>query len=169
MTRVLSAPHPLKMDLNRSAVRLFAFVAFSTLLPLSEAQAAPPLLVPFSGTISKSEGARPFKSEGQRVHVNRQDLERAQDGEELELLLPNGKVHVFVSGLVKYEGDAITTWVGRHKGSAEKLRAIIATGPAGSFGSIGYGSFGYDTGAGDVPGLNSSGTGMSPGWGGFGA
>jgi hypothetical protein len=105
------------------------------LLPFA-AVAAPPLLVPHEGPVAKAEGPRPFKSEGRRVHFNLHGLQDLRPGDEVELRLPDGKVHALVFDVLKDEGNGIVTWVGHHKGSTDKLRAIVTTGPGGSFGRI---------------------------------
>ena len=106
------------------------------LLPISAALAAPPLLLPHDGPISKMERPRPFKSEGHRVQFNLGGVKDLLPGDDVDLQLPNGNVHTFVLDMLKDEGNGITSWVGYHKGSRDKLRAIITTGPGGSFGTI---------------------------------
>ena len=122
--------------MKRSLSCVLRAFAVALLLPAASVLAAPPLLLPHTAAPPKSAKAPPFKSQGHRVQLNMPELAGRRPGDELEVTLPNGKTHVLVSDLLKDEGKGITTWVGFLKGHHEKLRAIITTGPAGSFGRI---------------------------------
>jgi hypothetical protein len=119
----------LRSFLARAAVACAAFAAFGAL-------AAPQLLVPYEGPVAKSAKPKDFKSEGFRVQFNLEALKGLKPGAEVAFSLPNGTSHTLIFDLLEDKGDGITSWVGRYKGSTQKLRAIITTGPGGSFGRI---------------------------------
>ena len=111
-------------------------LAATLLLPPSFAVAAPALLRPHDGPVAKAERERPFKSQGERVQLNLDELKGLRPGDDVELRFAGGKVHTLVFDLLKDEGNGVTSWIGHYKGAPGKLRAIITRGPGGSFGTI---------------------------------
>jgi hypothetical protein len=100
------------------------------------AAASPQLIVPYTGSVPKSEKAKPFKSTGTRIKFNAQQLANLVPGQEVELTLPDGATHTIVFDLREDKGQGITTWVGHYKDAAPLLRTVITTGPGGSYGRI---------------------------------
>ncbi len=100
------------------------------------ASAAPQLIVPYTGSVPKSEKAKPFKSQGSRIKFNAQPLANLVPGQEVQLTLPDGNTHTIVFDLREDKGNGIATWVGHYKDASPILRTIITTGPGGSYGRI---------------------------------
>jgi hypothetical protein len=68
------------------------------------------------------------------VRFNSDEMLNLSVGEEVELTLPNARRHTFVFELRQDHGNGIYSWVGKHKTRGNNNRAIVTTGPTGSFG-----------------------------------
>jgi len=123
-------PNPIMRNMIRYLAGAIALVASLA------AAASPQLIVPYTGSVPKSEKAKPFKSTGTRIRFNAQQLANLVPGQEVELTLPDGATHTVVFDLREDKGQGITTWVGHYKDAAPLLRTIITTGPGGSYGRI---------------------------------
>ena len=119
-------------------MRLMARVVVFLLLAFSARAEAVPQLLTFA--VAKASAAPPkaVKSVAQPVRFNAATLRTLKPGAEVELTLPDASRHTFVFDVGRDHGQGIYSWVGyyRDRDERRKLRAVITTGPDGSFGSI---------------------------------
>jgi len=73
------------------------------------------------------------RSGAQAVRFNADEMLNLGPGEDVELSLPNGKRQAYVFELREAHGNGIYSWIGKHKERGSHNRAIVTTGPAGSF------------------------------------
>ena len=122
------------MSLRTALARLLA--PFAASLGLAAAFAAPPqLVVPHSGPFADQSPAG-VHSQAQRVRFNAAEMLALHRGDEVEFTLPNAARHAFVVDLIQSHGEGIYSWVGHHRDRGTAFRAIITTGPGGSFASL---------------------------------
>ena len=99
--------------------------------------AAPPqLIVPHDVGDRQRLLDRPFVSEGTAVRFNKAQMLSLRYLDEVEVRLPNGTAHPFIFELAQDHGGEIHSWVGKHKHHGNLHRAIVTTGPEGSYGII---------------------------------
>src|SRR3954451_9629080 len=119
----------------RNLVWLFAFITACTAL---SSVAAPQMIV--SPSVTKATTLQPsgVKAVAQPVRFNLEELRALKPGAEVELTLPNARKHAFVFDLVRDHGGGIVSWVGYYRDAdmRRKLRAIVTTGPDGTYGTI---------------------------------
>lgn len=102
---------------------------------MNSAFAAPSLMTPAAGATS-ARTQFDIKSEAMPIMLNRVALERLQKQDEFELVLPNATRHMIVFDRIEEHGGGMRSSVGYLKGLGTDYRAIITTGPSGTFGSI---------------------------------
>jgi hypothetical protein len=119
----------------KTSLRALLFAAAA--LVAAPAFSAPQLLLPYDGPVAKST-ARPkdFQTDGFRVKFNLPELKSLKPGEEVTFALPNGATYTIVFDLQQDHGNGISSWIGYVKGTKDKERVVITTGPGGSFGRI---------------------------------
>ena len=95
------------------------------------AQAAPPILTGPRGAAGNPPAN--IRSTTHGVRFNADQMLNLGPGEEVELNLPSGRRHPYVFELRQAHGDGIYSWIGKHKERGNHSRAIVTTGPGGSF------------------------------------
>lgn len=120
-------------SMRGALARLLLALATLAALPLSAA--GPQMLKPWDGPLAKAT-IPGVATPGTAVRFNAEHMHALAYGEEVELVLPNATTHAYIFELAKRHGGGITTWVGRHKLRGKEYRAIVTTGPGGSFGAL---------------------------------
>jgi hypothetical protein len=67
------------------------------------------------------------------VTFNRAEMLKLRVQQEAQLTLPDGSSHSFVLDEIKDHGEGVQSWIGHHKQGGRENRAIVTTGPAGSY------------------------------------
>ena len=94
----------------------------------------------FTPALDKSSAAevQPARSVAQPVTLNARALDALQAGAALDVTLPDASTNAFVLDQVRDHGQGIHSYVAYHRDSdpRRKWRAVITTGPDGSFGFV---------------------------------
>ena len=111
-------------------------LSFVAALGLDAAAAVPMLGLDMPKALSPQPAT--IKSVARPVRFNAAGLRDLKPGTEVELALPDGTRHVFVFDLARDHGDGIRSWVGYYRDGdmRRKLRAIVTSGPDGTFGTL---------------------------------
>jgi hypothetical protein len=96
------------------------------------ALAAPPLLTDVAGAAGNAPAA---KSQAAAVRFNAGEMFRLAPRAEVEVTLGH-RAYVVIFDRAEQHGDGIASWIGYVKEAGKDYRAVITTGPAGSFGFI---------------------------------
>ena len=114
-------------------MRTFLFL-IGTLLA-GAAWSAPPELLTFAkqAASTATTPARDVVSRGRRAHFNAAAMFALPRGAEVELALPDGSRHPFVYEMQQAHGGGVRSWIGRHRDLGRDYRAIVTSGPAGTF------------------------------------
>src|SRR4051812_7250922 len=117
---------------RNSLYRIAAFLLFVG--AAATAQAAPQILS-LQPAVAASSAAGPgdVVARGRPAQVNAQ-LFALAPGAEADLTLPDGTQVPYVLDLQQDHGGGIRTWIGRHRDRGNLHRAIVTTGPHGSYG-----------------------------------
>ena len=117
--------------LRRAAGSLFLFLGAAFVW------AAPPqLIVPHELGDRQRQLDQPDGAPATAVRFNKSQMLSLRHLDEVEARLPNGTAHPFIFELAQDHGGGIHSWVGKHKHFGNRHRAIVTTGPEGSFGVI---------------------------------
>jgi len=114
-------------------MRTFLFL-IGTLLA-GAAWSAPPQLLTFAKQAA-SAGTTPARdviSRGRQAHFNAAAMFALPRGSEVELALPDGSRHPFVFEMQRSHGGGVRSWIGKHRDLGKDYRAIVTSGPAGTF------------------------------------
>jgi hypothetical protein len=111
------------------------FASVFGLFPWEYADAAPPLLLRAQAS-ERAANAPGLNTQASAVRFNAGQMLALRHLEEAEVTLPDGVTHPLVVELVQPHGNGIFSWVGSHRDAGNAYRAIVTTGPGGSFGVI---------------------------------
>ena len=109
-----------------------AFIGALAILFSSVALAAAPQMLVFAPGAATQAASTPGAR--QAVRFNAAALHALSPRSEVELALPNGIRHSYVFELLQAHGDGVTSWIAKSKTDGINHRAIVTTGPEGSFG-----------------------------------
>jgi hypothetical protein len=127
------APDAGENQVNRILSRLIA--PFLLLVATAALADRPQMIVP-SQAKSLRTAELPFQSEGTAVRFNSEEMFKLKHRDEVEFTLPDGMPQAYVFEFAQSHGDGIRSWIGQHKDRGTAHRAIITTGPTGSYGVI---------------------------------
>ena len=114
-------------------MRTFLFL-IGTLLA-GAAWSAPPQLLTFTKQAAVAAGApaRDVIARARPARFNASAMFALPRGAEVELALPDGSRHPFVFEMQQSHGGGVRSWIGRHRDFGKDYRAIVTSGPAGTF------------------------------------
>lgn len=115
-----------------------ALVAGLTGLLLASAAAAERLrfVTPLGAPAPQGAFDSGVRSGAAPIRLDRAKAARSRLGDSLEIALPNATTHEYVFDMLQPHGADLYSWVGYHRNLGTQYRAVITTGPGGSFGSI---------------------------------
>jgi hypothetical protein len=119
-------------------IRSLARAALATLLTCCGlAWALPPqMLIPATSQSRLRMPDMALNDEASPVRVNASAIFGLKRLEHAEFTTPAGVKHQYIFELAQDHGGGIRSWVGQHSERGNNYRAVITTGPTGSFGSI---------------------------------
>ncbi len=100
------------------------------------AAAQPARLLAPTGSPAREVPSLGVRSMATPIRLDRAKALRSRIGDILEISLPNATRHEYVFDMLKTHGVDSYSWVGYHRNLGPNHRAIITTGPNGSFGTI---------------------------------
>src|SRR4051812_2452523 len=120
--------------MQAARIRLYRIAALLVFLGSATAAQAAPQILSLQPAAAASSAAGPgdIVARGRPARINAQ-LFALAPGAEADLTLPDGTQVPYVLDLQQDHGGGIRTWIGRHRDRGNLHRAIVTTGPGGSF------------------------------------